>query len=322
MKEAAFVKHNSEHWKRFQDIAADPRHHDPDQLAELFIRVTDDLSYARTFYPNSKTTKYLNTVAASLHQRIYRNRKESRGRLRRFWLEELPREFRAAHCEILTAFLIFGVAILIGVVSSAYDATFVRLILGDSYVNMTLENIENGDPMAVYKKMNGVDMFFGITFNNVRVSFLAFIGGALLSFGSVYILFTNGVMLGAFQYFFAERGLLWDSARVIWIHGTIEISSIVIAGAAGLTIGNAILFPGTYSRLQSFRRGAYRGLKIAVGLVPLFVVAGFLESFVTRYTQMPWPLSALIIGGSAVGVVYYVVLYPILLERRNHELSV
>lgn len=322
MKEAAFVQQNSEQWKRFQQAAADREHTDPDQLAELFVRVTDDLSYARTFYPKSKTTKYLNTIAASLHQRIYRNRKEKSGRIRRFWLEELPREFRAAHREMLVSLVVFMVAVLIGVVSSAYDDTFVRLILSDSYVNMTLENIENGDPMAVYKKMNGVDMFFGITFNNIRVSFLAFIGGTLFSFGTAYFIFTNGVMLGAFQYFFAERGLLWESARVIWIHGTIEISSIVIAGAAGFVIGNSILFPGTYSRLQSLRIGAVRGLKIAVGLVPLFIVAGFLESFVTRFTEMPWALSALIIGGSMVAVVYYFVVYPIIIERKSNESTV
>jgi uncharacterized membrane protein SpoIIM required for sporulation len=214
------------------------------------------------------------------------------------------------------------VAVLIGVVSSAYDDTFVRLILGDGYVNMTLENIEKGDPMAVYKKMNGVDMFFGITFNNVRVSFLAFIGGTLLSFGTAYFLFTNGVMLGAFQYFFAGHGLLWESARVIWIHGTIEISAIVIAGAAGFVIGNSILFPGTYSRLLSFRMGAMRGLKIAVGLVPLFVAAGFLESFVTRLTEMPWAVSVFIIGSSAAAVVYYFVVYPIILERKSDESAI
>ncbi|GAB1430681.1 stage II sporulation protein M [Ignavibacteria bacterium] len=318
MKESAFIRQNSEQWKQFQELASDKHSDDPDRLADLFIRITDDLSYSRTFYPNSKTTKYLNTTAASLHQRIYRNRKESRGRLRRFWIEELPHEFAAARREILLSLSIFTIALLVGVVSSAYDDTFARLILGDSYVNMTLENIGKGDPMAVYKKMNGTDMFFGITFNNIRVSFIAFIGGILLSFGSIYALFKNGVMLGTFQYFFIERGLFWESAKVIWIHGTIEISAIVIAGASGLTLGNAILFPGNYTRLQSFRRGAYRGLKIATGLVPLFIIAGFLESFVTRHSDMPWPLSLLIIGGSAVGTIHYFIIYPFLLERRNN----
>ncbi len=318
MKEAAFVEQNRNQWKQFQDLAAEKNNADPDRLAELFIRITDDLSYSRTFYPKSKTTKYLNTIAASLHNRIYRNRKENKGRLRRFWLFELPLEFASARRQILLSFVIFVVSMLIGIVSSAYDDTFVRLILGDSYVNMTLANIEKGDPMAVYKSMNETDMFFGITFNNIRVSFITFIGGALISIGAVYSLFLNGLMLGAFQYFFVAHGLFWDSAKVIWIHGTIEISSIIIAGAAGLTMGNALLFPGTFTRFQSFRQGAYRGLKLAVGLVPLFIVAGFLESFVTRYASMPWPLSLLIIGSSAIGVIYYIIVYPIILTRKNY----
>jgi len=206
----------------------------------------------------------------------------------------------------------------IGAVSAANDETFVRLILGDRYVNMTVENIKSGDPMAVYKKENEVNMFFRITINNIRVSFLAFIGGVLFSFGTVAMLFYNGVMLGSFQYFFVTKGLFWQSFLVVWIHGTLEISAIVIAGCAGLTMGNAILFPGTYSRGHSFVRGAKQGLKIAVGLVPVFIMAGFLESFVTRYTEMPIVLSVGIILTSLCFILGYFVYYPIYLERKNH----
>ena len=87
------------------------------------------------------------------------------------------------------------IALIIGVFSAANNDSFVRLILGDSYVNMTSENISKGDPMAVYKQMNQVDMFLGITFNNIRVSFFAFMLGILFSFGTAYILFSNGIML-------------------------------------------------------------------------------------------------------------------------------
>ena len=84
------------------------------------------------------------------------------------------------------------IVLLIGIISTANDDKFVRLILGDSYVNMTMENIAKGDPMAVYKKMNQVDMFMGITFNNIVVSFYTFIAGILLTFGTGYMLFSNG----------------------------------------------------------------------------------------------------------------------------------
>ncbi|MFN8359685.1 MAG: stage II sporulation protein M [Candidatus Kapaibacterium sp.] len=318
MREAAFVKQNKEKWALFEALLARKGGTNPDQLADLFVQITDDLSFARTFYPNSKTTKYLNTIAATTHQQIYRNKKESRSRIITFWKTELPTLFRQSHATLLLSFCIFMLSVGIGAVSTANDETFIRLILGDHYVNMTIDNIENGDPMAVYKKSNEVDMFFQITINNIRVSFLAFIGGVLLSFGTVAMLFYNGVMLGAFQYFFVTKGLFWQSFLVVWIHGTLEISAIVIAGCAGLTIGNAILFPGTYSRGYSFRRGAKQGLKIAVGLVPVFIMAGFLESFVTRHTDMPIVLSIGIILLSLSFILGYFVYYPIYLERKKH----
>lgn len=316
MKEITFLKDNSEKWQRFEALLNDPRSADPDTLADLFIRLTDDLSYSRTHYPRSNTTRYLNSLAARVHQAIYKNRKERRGRVWYFWRYELPLLFKSAHRQLLYSFLIFSVAMLIGVVSSAYDDTFVRLILGDGYVNMTLDNINKGDPMAVYKQMNETEMFIGITLNNIMVSFYCFVLGLFLSFGTGYILLSNGIMLGAFQYFFYTKGLLLESALVIWIHGTLEISAIVIAGCAGLVMGNSILFPGTYSRGVSFMKGAKTGIKIAVGLVPIFITAGFLESFVTRHTEMPMWLSCTIIFGSLAFILWYFIVYPIMLNKK------
>jgi uncharacterized membrane protein SpoIIM required for sporulation len=128
-------------------------------------------------------------------------------------------------------------------------------------------------------------------------------------------------MLGAFQYFFYTKGLLFESVLVIWIHGTLEISAIIIAGCAGLTLGNSFLFPGTYSRTASFVRGAKQGVKIAVGLVPIFIAAGFLESFVTRYTQMPMWLSLTIIVGSLTFIIWYFIIYPIRLNNKAKTIN-
>ncbi|WP_066832491.1 stage II sporulation protein M [Rufibacter ruber] len=312
MREAAFVKQNSAKWKRY---AAEPTTN-PDELADRFIELTDDLAFARTFYPDSDTTHYLNSLTGKMHQAIYRNKKEQGNRFFLFWKQELPLLFRQHHRQLLYAFLIFAVACLIGALSAAYDDSFVRLIMGDRYVNMTIANIRKGDPMAVYKQAGEAEMFLQITMNNVYVSFLAFVAGAVLSVGTFYVLFRNGVMLGAFQYFFYKYGLLGTSALTIWIHGTLEISAIVIAGCAGFVMGNSILFPKTFSRLESFKRGAKQGLKIVVGLVPVFITAGFLEGFVTRHTEMPLFLSLTIILGSAAFIVYYFIYYPYRLHAK------
>ncbi|WP_108870147.1 stage II sporulation protein M [Aquimarina aquimarini] len=310
MREAAFVKQNKDKWLKFESVLVNNTQITPDELSNLYIEITDHLSYAQTFYPNSQTLSYLNGLASNAHQKIYKTKKEKKNRLYSFWVKEFPLEFYAYQKELLIAFLIATLFTIIGAYSSATDGAFARSILGDAYVNMTLENIANDDPMAVYKKMEETKMFLGITINNIRVALNCFILGVLFGIGTIYMLMRNFIMLGSFQYFFYEKGLLWDSARTIWIHGTIEISVIIIAGCAGLVVGNSILFPKTYTRLTSFVRGIKAGLKIVISTIPFFVIAGFLEGFVTRHTEMPDWLAVIIISGSLALILFYYVIYP------------
>lgn len=312
MREALFIKRNADKWREMEQNPT----RDPDELTDRFVELSDDLSYARTFYPNAKVTRYLNGQAAHMHRGLMQNRQDDRSRFITFWKYELPLLFRKSHRLLALSAGIFLVACLLGWISSAHDNTFVRLILGDQYVNMTLENIKKGDPLGVYNSRDQASMFVQITLNNIYVAFRTFVFGLFASFGTIAMLFYNGVMLGSFQYFFHERGLLLDSILKIWIHGTLEISAIVIAGCAGLTVGNSLLFPGTYLRLESFKRGVNQGLKIAIGLVPIFIMAGFLESFVTRLT-LPPAVSGSIILLSASFIVWYFILYPISLNRNT-----
>ncbi|MFT5863486.1 MAG: putative membrane protein SpoIIM required for sporulation [Flavobacteriales bacterium] len=314
MREAAFVKQNKDKWLRFENVLINKTQITPDELSSLYIEVTDHLSYAQTFYPESKTLVYLNHLAVQSHQIIYKTKRESSKRFITFFTKEFPLLMYQYQRQLLIAFLTFGLFTAIGVYSAATDGDFVRSILGDRYVNMTLDNIDKGDPMAVYKDANELGMFIGITINNIKVAIMAFAYGLLFSIGTLYILMSNAVMLGSFQYFFYEQGLLWESMRTIWIHGTIEISVIIIAGSAGMVLGNSLLFPGTYTRLESFKRGIKNGLKIIVSTIPLFVVAGFLEGFVTRHTEMPDWLAIAIISVSLFIILFYYVIYP----RRVH----
>ncbi|QMU63959.1 MAG: stage II sporulation protein M [Flavobacteriaceae bacterium] len=317
MREAAFVKINKTKWKLFEDVLYKKRRLSPGKLADLYIEITDDLSYAKTFYPNSTTQNYLNGIASAAHRKIYKNKRESKNRFITFFTKEFPLAFYAYQKHLLIAFLVFGFFTLAGMFSSASDIDFVQLILGDGYVNMTLENIDKGDPMAVYKEANQIDMFLGITFNNIRVAMYAFLLGILFSVGTLYVMMQNGIMLGSFLYFFYDKGLLWESSRTIWIHGTIEISVIIIASTAGMVLGNGLLFPKTYTRLESFKRSTIAGLKIMLSTVPFFIIAGFLEGFVTRYTQMPDTLAIAIIFLSLFLIVYYYIILPIKLTKKT-----
>ncbi|MDP5231773.1 MAG: stage II sporulation protein M [Cellulophaga sp.] len=317
MREAAFVKQNKDKWTTFEAVLTHKTDIKPDELSDLYIEITDHLSYAKTFYPNSNTQFFLNELASQAHRQIYKTKRESKNRIVRFWKTEFPTMFYKHHRELLIAFLVFGFFCAVGAFSAANEGDFVRSILGDNYVNMTLDNIENNDPMAVYKEQGEFNMFLGITINNVKVALMAFIYGLLLGVGTLYILLQNGLMLGSFQYFFFEKGLGWESVRTIWIHGTIEISVIIIAGCAGLVLANGMLFPGTYTRLESFKRGVLNGLKIVVSTIPFFVIAGFLEGFVTRHTEMPDWLAIFIIASSFALIIFYYVIYPIQIHKKT-----
>jgi len=317
MREAAFVKQNKDKWLKFESVLSNKTEIDPDELSDLYIEITDHLSYANTFYNKSNTERYLNQLSSQAHQKIYKTKKESKNRIISFFTTEFPSMFYKHHLELLIAFLVFALFVVVGAFSAANEGDFVRSFLGDGYVNMTLQNIEDGDPMAVYKQQGEFNMFLGITLNNIKVALMAFAYGLLLGIGSLYIMLQNGVMLGSFQYFFYEKGLLWESARTIWIHGTIEISVIIIAGCAGLVLGNGILFPGTYTRLESFKRGVKNGLKILISTIPFFIIAGFLEGFVTRHTEMPDWLAIIIISSSLALILFYYVIYPRQLQRKR-----
>jgi uncharacterized membrane protein SpoIIM required for sporulation len=317
MKEAAFVKQNRPRWEEFEKVVKDHRSAPPDRLAELFIQITDDLSYSRTRYPDSRTTKYLNALASKVHLEIYKNKREETSRFITFWKYELPEVMYQTRKPLLYSFIIFIIAGIMGAVSAKYDDTFVRLILGDGYVNMTLENIKSGNPTNVYAGEDELTMFFFITWNNIMVSFRVFVFGIFASLGTGFYLFYNALMVGTFIMFFAAEQQLGQALPVIMLHGTIELSSIVIAAAAGFTMGNSLLFPGTYSRLISFKMGALKGLKIVMGLVPFFILAGFIESFITRYAFMHWAFKAIIIGLSAILMIYYFIIYPALLKRHG-----
>lgn len=317
MREAAFVKQHKERWLLFEDVLSKKQQISPDKLSDLYIEITDDLSYAKTFYPNSNTVKYLNSIASDAHQKIYTNRKEGKNRIIGFFTNEFPLEFYKYQKQLFITFLVFAFFVLVGAFSASEDGDFVRLILGDAYVNKTLENIEKGDPMAVYKQAGEMKMFLGITLNNIRVAMYAFLLGILFSVGTLYIMMQNGIMLGSFLYFFYDKDLFWESTRTIWIHGTIEISVIVIAGCAGLVLGNGLLFPGTYSRLDAFKKSVKAGLKIMISTIPFFIVAGFLEGFVTRHTEMPDWFAVLIISISLSIIIFYYVIYPIQLTKQN-----
>jgi uncharacterized membrane protein SpoIIM required for sporulation len=319
MKEVAFLHQNMAKWQGYEKELSNLEYLSSDKLSNMYIELIEDLSHAQSFYPNSQSTNYLNSLTIRVFEELAKTKKEERGRFVHFWKTELPGLYYSSRKLLLFAFVVFFTGVTIGWISSATDDRFVRLILGDSYVNMTIDNIKSNDPMAVYKKANEVEMFFGITYNNIRVSLNAFILGLLFGLGTFYVLFTNGIMLGTFQYLFYKYDLLTESLLTVWIHGMPEISAIILSGAAGFVIARSFMFPGSFPRGYAFKEGAKKGLKMVLGLIPIFIFAGFLEGFVTRHTELPDALRIAIIMFSFAAIVYYFFILPLKLNRKGQK---
>ena len=321
MTETEFISQNKEKWIELEQLLISEQR-DANKLNDLFTKVSSDLAYASTYFPNRSVRLYLNNLTKEVFNILpNKTTKNSKDTLLDFFRIILPGEvYRSRHAFYLS-FLVFATSLMIGVFSSKQNPEFAAVILGKDYITMTNENIDKNDPMAVYKQEREVDMFFGITINNIRVAFLAFVLGIIGSFGTIFILIQNGIMVGAFQYYFYTKGLFLTSFLTIWIHGTIEISAIIIAGAAGILLGNGVLFPSSYSRIHSLSISARRSLRILLGTIPLFVLAGFLESFVTRYTELPTLVKVMIILLSALLIVYLFVYRPILVSKTKTYLE-
>ena len=322
MKEVTFINRNKQKWESISTQLKNVRGLTPDQLGDLYMEITNDLAYSTTFYKQSETTRYLNQLAIKIHREIYRNKKEKSSRLVSLYKTEIPLLFYKHRRYIYISLGIFLLSGLLGALSVFEDSGFVNAILGDQYVQMTLENIEKGDPMGVYGKMDEEMMFLMITMNNIFVSFLVFLFGLLTPLGTIWQLFRNGIMVGAFQTFFFEQELLNTATMAIMIHGTLELSAIVLAGAAGIALGKNIFFPGTLPRGESFRLAIREGTIMLIGLVPVFVLAGFIESYITRYyNQMSFTLNLMIIILSLTFIIGYFIVYPRRVARninKNH----
>ena len=317
MREAHFIDKNKAKWSEIEYNLKNKLNVHPDILANNYIKITNDLAFAQTYYPKSKTKDYLNELALFAHQSIYKDQRTSSNQFVEFFVNDVPNVVYKNRKFLLYSFLIFSLAVLIGVLSSHLDPDFTRLILGDDYVNKTLVNIKKGDPAAIYKGGSETGSTLVITINNIKVAFYAFTLGLFFSIGTGYILFSNGIMLGAFHYMFYQEGVLGKAMSAIWMHGTIEISVIIIAGACGLMLGNGFMFPGTLSRRKSLTIKAKEAVMILVSTIPMFMIAGFIEGFITRLYDVNLYISLFVILLSIVLIVWYYVIFPFLKNRQK-----
>jgi uncharacterized membrane protein SpoIIM required for sporulation len=310
MREIVFISKNEDRWRSIERHVSEPSLLDPDVLATEYVSVIDDLAYARARYPKSHTTVYLNQLAAMMHLVLTKNRRSYLRSAGHFWTHTIPASFVGIRKELLIVLVGFLFMAGVGYLAGLPSEDLARTIFGDGYVDMTIANIERGDPMGVYSSQDGLSMFVMIFYNNFQVMLFVVALGMIPIVGVMGSVVRHGLMLGAFHAMFARYDVLGTSLLVVWIHGAFEMSCLVVSAAAGLHAGLSYVNPGTFPRRTAFVLALRRSVTVAVGMIPFVFVAALLESFVTRWSTMPLALDLAIIILSLAIIWGYVVILP------------
>jgi uncharacterized membrane protein SpoIIM required for sporulation len=250
---------------------------DIEALGRAYRQVVSDLAIAQRDFPDDQLTLWLNALAARAHLRLYRGPPPSWRRLADFFWVDFARRFRQAG-----PYLVVSALLLIGPALVAYWGALLDETLRDALVPEQLRRVmANGRTWTDMAPAMRPAMATLIFTNNIRVAFLSFAGGVLFGLGTVYVLISNGLLLGgvlgAAQYY-GVAGLLWGFVSP---HGYLELTCIVIAGAAGLMLGDALLRPGVWRRQDALAHAARSAVELVGGAAPVLVVAGLIEAFVS-----------------------------------------
>jgi len=282
---------------------------DIEALGRAYRQVVSDLAIAQRDFPNDQLTTWLNALAARAHLRLYRSPPPSWRRLGRFFWVDFARRFRAAGRYILASALLLFVPGLVAYVGAYVDTT-VREALVPARLRDIMEAGETWTEIEPALRPAVATLIFT---HNIQVALLAFAAGVLLGLGTVYVLVSNGLLLGGVlgaAHFYGVAPLLW---AFVSPHGYLELTCIVIAGAAGLMLGDALLRPGLRRRRDALGRAARQAIALAGGAAPVLVVAGLIEGLISP-SDLPAEMRLAI--GPVAGVVLWTLLLSVGHNRR------
>lgn len=318
MREVDFIKENKEKWREYDEVASN-RNASVESYTNAYHDLLADLAYANTKYPDSRIRIYLSNVAKKLHEKIYTPDKFSWGTIKRLFAYEVPYLVVKHRKEYIVTSVTFILFVILGVILQLQDINAFREIVGNLYVDETIRNIEAGEPCAVYGSSGEFETFFGVTFNNLMVCLRMYASGLFPFVGPLRFISVNGIMLGEFQTFFFQYDAGFESMTSIWIHGSLEIPSILIEATAAIILSYSIVFPGSYSRWESIKRGGVESMKVLLTALPVIVIAGFMEGYIARRSHDPLAVRLLIIFTLFSAWLYYYVYMPFQIYKKNKE---
>lgn len=278
-----------------------------DSLSRLYRAATSDLALAQRDFPQHQVTHYLNQLVARAHALVYRGEPVAYNRLLRFATTGFPRAFREALPFIMVAALLFLLPAVAAAVSTALNPPAARWLLPAETQNLIpmIERQELWTDIPIAERPYASSF---IMQNNIRVAFLAFGGGILFGALTLWVMAYNGLLLGALTGLTIHHNVGFELWTFVIGHGVVELSVIMIAGGAGLMLGWALIHPGMIRRRDALTLAARKAVRLLVGCVPLLMIAGAIEGFISPNENIPWLVKWGIGVGSGVLLYSYVLL--------------
>src|SRR6202789_996734 len=254
------------------------------EMALLYRQVAADLSVLRQDVTARTYAVHVNQLLARAHHIIYSGRKANLRTLFLFLRDEYPAVFQRQFGYVLASILVSVAFAILGAVLTTARPDFMRHFVGPDMIatmerhQMWTESIVSVAPRETSHIMT----------NNLTVSFVTFAGGITFGLGTFYYLFFNGMLLGVVGAACHQYGMSLLLLRVVVAHGSLELPSIIIAGAAGFRLGHAMLFPGALRWKESVARGGIEATRLVSGIIPLLFIAGCLEGFFSPSQAPIW----------------------------------
>jgi uncharacterized membrane protein SpoIIM required for sporulation len=287
-----WIEKRKPYWQKLETLIASSKtglkglsHDELHELSLLYRQTAADLAAIRQDPSSVHFARYLNQLMARAHNIIYAGHRASTGAVLKFFRYEYPRVFRRNLKYSALAFAVFIVGGLAGTALTLQDSDFELQVLGPQMVQtiqrkeMWTHSIIGIKPLASSKIMT----------NNMTVGFMAYATGITAGLGTLYMMFFNGILIGVIGTACALAGMSLSLWSFVAPHGALELPSIFLAGGAGLKIADGLLFPGMLPRKESLAIAGREATILVLGTVPLLIIAGAIEAFVSP-TGLPIPL--------------------------------
>lgn len=319
-----FVRNNRDDWNELEQLISIINKRTKNKLTskhierfnQLYQKVAQHLSYCQTYFPNEDVTLYLNEIVAKSHNLLYKDQVTSWQQIRHFFSTTFIQLFLEQWKFIFIAMILFILGGLAGYISVLNDPLHIYSII-------PIEMAKSVDPEALGTNNAAINpslMSAEIMTNNIQVAILAFAGGITFGILTVYLLIYNGLIIGALASLFWHYGKSYEFWAFIAPHGMIELIAIFIAGGAGLLMGYKLFTPGIYSRTYQLKRQAKRSVQLFLGTIPLFIIAGIIEGYLTP-TNLTLEIKYIIAIFTVLSLIAYIVIGMVIAHQTKSAIT-